>query len=172
MIIPTILILVVVFLLGVKTGSTLNKAPVPSGLIVIKEPTPVCSTHAEVTRDNLMIKANEYRLKNNLPQFISNLDLDEYAKVRAEEIASNGSFEANKPHETKYVSLFAYLDKTYKKGQEFNLYSEDITFSNTNTCDALSGFIKSPTHNDTLVSSNKFIGIGESHGYIVFEISN
>lgn len=128
-----------------------------------------CPTHPEVTHDDLLIKVNEYRLSEGKNQLLSDATLDQYAQLRAMEIATNGSYQANNPHATKYGTLFQWT----KKEAALTTYSEDITYEAVDSCNTLLLFKNSPTHNDTIINSTAYsIGIGVYSGYVVLEIGN
>lgn len=137
------------------------------------EPTPSCATHAELTHDNLFIRFNEQRIANHLPEVANNHVLDDYAGLRAQELSTNGSLEAQNPHQTKYGDLYTWgksVGRTHETSLFFS-YSEDIAGNQPDTCVTLDGFMASPTHRSSILDpKDKYLGVGTLDGNVVFEI--
>lgn len=103
----------------------------------------------EINYDNLLIRINELRLNESLPQFKVNFGLQNFAVARAEEINNTSTF----------THLSKLKIENYSKS--FSLTGELIASNYLTTGDVINGWLKSPTHRDILLSKEfDSIGIG------------
>lgn len=103
----------------------------------------------EINYDNILIRINELRLKESLPQLKVNFGLQNFAVARAEEINN--------------ASTFTHLSKLRVENysRSFSLTGELIASNYLTTDDVINGWLKSPTHRDILLSKDfDSIGIG------------
>lgn len=133
----------------------------------LKNPPQMCD-RSEITYDNILIKLNEYRLSKNLLQLGVDKNLDKLASQRAEELNKTHILTHQSQLIDNFISnrQFSYLKEV---GELFvGRVSESKPKIQINTCQAVTEWSNSPTHNDALTDPKySLIGIGISDFAVV-----
>lgn len=132
------LILLAIVYLGIESDDTSQATQQLGQEVVQPSPTPI-DYRELINNDNILIKINEVRLANGLPQLKMSESLKDYANARANEI----NLASNLTHDTKL--------KVKDYDNQHSEYGE-ILFSGAQTASqAVNGWLNSPTHRDLIL---------------------
>lgn len=115
--------------------------------------------HLKLTKDNVLIKINEERLKAGLPQYFYTTELQSFADSRLTTITAGGC-----SHDDK--SLDSVLAQA-----KLRFVGEDIACGYDNSTNMVIAWMGSPTHKDLILSKNftsVTIAVGNGNGVLIF----
>lgn len=132
--------------------------------------TPTSCMYSSINTDTLLVELNDYRIAHNLPQLTTDLNLQNYAGVRAQEIEVTGDL----THTSEYGNFWAWEQKHSDPAPpDVHTVWEDIIQNESNPCKTIQDFASSPSHDATMLSPTaESVGVGYQAGVVVLEIGN
>lgn len=156
----------VFYLIDVIVDSHMTPASTPQSTA---SPVVAACNRPAIVRDNISILVNEHRLANSLPQLAVSEAVESYAQARADEIASTGQY----THDTQLGSFYDWQKKYVKTSSRLyaDYWRESLMKDAANACDTVDAWKKSPTHNDSLLSTGNYVlGIGVNGSVVALEL--
>ena len=111
--------------------------------------------NSELTRNNILMKTNEYRQAVGLHNLVIDKELSIMASIRAMELAYSNTFAHTRPNGDSWFTLWNEYGYSFKAG---SLYGENLALNYSSDFAACEGWRNSSSHYANMINSryNKF----------------